>query len=60
MDFIPHGKGMSYYNDQSVYSGNFSFGAKNDKGKIIWLDQSYYYGNFLDDLYHGWGILSNK
>ena len=53
----PHGLGVKWYADGSVYSGEWESGFRHTTGVGIWMrpDGSQYEGSWINDLKHGMG-----
>lgn len=51
----PHGHGIAYYKNGSVYEGEFDFGRRHGYGKLTYNDGSIYEGTFTDDTRNGFG-----
>ena len=47
-------------NDGSKYEGGFYFGLKEDQGTSTYSNGEQYSGNFRNDLFHGYGTLSDS
>ena len=53
---MQEGYADEYYEDGTVYSGNFKGGAKHGKGLMKWADDCYYEGEFENSFISGKGI----
>jgi len=53
-----HGFGSNWYKDGSYYEGTFRENRRDSYGRIWYqCDSGYYQGTWLNDRYHGEGIL---
>lgn len=55
-----HGKGVMFFPDGSVFSGNFAAGKRTGFGKMEWKNGSKYCGMWAADQMHGNGIFIGK
>ena len=51
----PHGHGIAYYKNGTVYEGKFNLGRRHGYGKLTYNDGSTYEGIFIDDIRNGYG-----
>ncbi|XP_026481317.1 radial spoke head 10 homolog B-like [Ctenocephalides felis] len=49
------GKGIRYYDPNSVYAGDFINGIRDGNGTMVWENNDVYIGNWKNGLRHGYG-----
>ncbi|EFA77536.1 hypothetical protein PPL_12139 [Heterostelium album PN500] len=54
-NFVPHGEGEEFMEDQCYYKGEYRDGKRNGFGTFKWADGTVYQGNWVDDLRVGFG-----
>jgi hypothetical protein len=53
---LPHGLGKMDYTDGRIYSGEWSHGQWNGKGKAVFGNKDVFEGNYYQDQRHGYGV----
>jgi len=48
--------GFEHWSNRSKYDGEFRYGEKHGKGKLVWQDQSTYQGQWQNGLMDGEGL----
>lgn len=56
----PHGKGLIYFTDGSVFEGGFFEGKPNGRGRLISINGDYYEGTVSGNSSSSVGLSENK
>jgi hypothetical protein len=55
LDDLPHGKGLTFFENGDVFEGNYNRGKREGEGSMKYNDGGYYTGSWANDNIHGRG-----